>query len=125
MLGQNIPRLAFKSCCRGNKFRAVQDRAATHREQEIDSFALHHFDGLHECFIGGVGLDAAELAHSVPLQIGHHLVIDTVPFDAATTVGHEQPRGRRDHAAKLRDLALSEENLHRIEEFKVLHSSPL
>ncbi len=84
-----IPGFALgKGGCQGDKFGAVNHRAATNCQQEGDAFFAHDLDGFHQGIVIGIGFNAAKFKHSVAFEGLFDLVIDTIFLDRPTAVEH-------------------------------------
>ena len=109
---------------RGDELGAVQHGAAAHCQQEVDLLGAGQFDGAHQGFIGGVGLDAAKFKQGQAGQLAADLVQQAAAHHAATAVGDEDAGVAGDLAAQLGHLALAEQHLGGVCRMKLFMGSP-
>src|SRR5690606_36210655 len=125
VLRQDVPGLTFEMHGRSDQLGAIDDTAATDRQEEVHLILFRQSCGFPQGFVVWVPLYAAELEPGVALERRRHLLINAIGFDRAAAVGDEDACLLRQQIGQLFDLALAERDLGWIGKNKILHKSPL
>jgi hypothetical protein len=103
MTFQNLPRVSLEVHRRCHELGAINDRAATDRQEEVQIVGTYQLDGPHQRFIGGVGFNAAELVDVAAMKGCADLFQGSVFFSAAATVEQQDPSTGRNSLTQLSD----------------------
>ncbi len=108
MLGEDIPWFTGKRDRSHYELGAIDHRAATDGEQEIDLLATGEFNRLHQGFISRVGFNSCKLEDGVVFQRGFHFIQCAGLDDTATTVGDQYPGASRNLLRNISNAPLAE-----------------
>ena len=87
----HVPDVFVQSCLCRYYLAAVDDRSATHRQDEVDAVFAHQLRSFLHLVVGGIGHNAAEVHHVLAalVQPFHRRVIQPRAFQRAAAVGQQ------------------------------------
>ena len=124
LIGNKVPRVAVVAGASCDGLRAVEHRATTHGEDDIDVMLFAETHAIqHAGVVFRVGLDAREFHDFIAFQQFINLLIEADFLDAASTIGEEDFLSElRHHFGQFLDDALAKDEARRSHVIKVLHN---